>query len=113
MVQMSLLISGSIEPSHQGFSHVDKKQSSVEFEPSEEAYDASQANFSSRRDDTSHEIQLTQRPSEAASLQKSEMWNRDLESNPSDSHYDSFQQSANFDDNARRQSWSKAKGKIT
>jgi hypothetical protein len=81
------------------------KQKNIEFEPSEAAYDETQANFPTRSDDTSTEQKGTVKPSEGSAFQTSYLSLRVPEFDTSDEHYDDLQKSNRLDDNARRQSW--------
>jgi hypothetical protein len=86
------------------------QQHSVEFEPSEDAYDTAQADLTSRGDDTTQDepILLPSRSSRSiSSYETGEI----SEFNMSDSQYDNYQQVERLDDNARRESWSKPSGK--
>lgn len=86
------------------------QQHSVEFEPSEDAYDTAQADLTSRGDDTTQDepILLPSRSSRSiSSYETGEI----SEFNMSDSQYDNYQQVERLDDNARRETWSKPSGK--
>lgn len=84
------------------------KQPNIEFEPSENAYDATQANFATRKDDTSLEQKDLSRPSGSSDIQTTYQSFRTPEFNASDEHYDELQKSNGLDDNARRDIWSKS-----
>ncbi|KAJ2962561.1 hypothetical protein NQZ79_g2412 [Umbelopsis isabellina] len=82
------------------------RQPQVEVEPSEDAYDESQANFSNKIDNTSSGSQEIQRQPEHKSYEPQPLSTNSLEFNPSDERYDDNQRSSLLDDNSRRQSWS-------
>ncbi|KAG2172426.1 hypothetical protein INT43_004968 [Umbelopsis isabellina] len=82
------------------------RQPQVEVEPSEDAYDESQANFSNKIDNTSLGSQEVQRQPEHRNHESQQSSTKSIECNPSDERYDDNQRSNLLDDNSRRQSWS-------
>ncbi|KAI8584576.1 hypothetical protein K450DRAFT_216977 [Umbelopsis ramanniana AG] len=85
------------------------QQHSVEFEPSEDAYDTTQADITSRRDDTTQNEPILL-PSKSSRSISSYGTGEISEFNMSDNQYDNYQQVERLDDNARRNSWSKPSG---
>lgn len=89
------------------------RQPQVEVEPSEDAYDVSQAKFSNKIDNTSLDSQEVQPQPEHRSYQSQQLPTRSVEFNPSDDQYDDNQRSSLLDDNSRRQSWSANKSQVS
>ncbi|KAI9289888.1 hypothetical protein BC943DRAFT_333174 [Umbelopsis sp. AD052] len=86
------------------------QQHGVEFEPSEEAYDTTQAGLTFRRDDTTQEEPILL-PTKSSRSISSYGTGEISEFSMSDNQYDNYQQVERLDDNARRNSWSKPSGK--
>lgn len=102
-------VGSSTQEINPGFDH-GTQQHSVEFEPSEVAYDTAQADLTSRGDDTTQDepILLPSRSSRSISSYET----GDIsEFSISDNQYDNYQQAERLDDNARREAWSKTSGK--